>query len=157
MCFASYLTQSRSQLRSSRAVYRSNHCVPGIVSITRVLSLWFSPNSRFFGYHHLFRSEVCVSDTYTLVFILLILFFCVLYERYGTKHMLWYIMVCSMIGGISVSVTTGLGSAIVTTAMGDNQVCRCLFAVVRFSLFSPIARRPFARTVRSKTRTRQAF
>ncbi len=35
--------------------------------------------------------------------------------------MLWYIMVCSMIGGISVSVTTGLGSAIVTTAMGDNQ------------------------------------
>ena len=27
-----------------------------------------------------------------------------------------------MIGGISVSVTTGLGSAIVTTAFGDNQV-----------------------------------
>lgn len=42
--------------------------------------------------------------------------------RYGKKSMLWYIMVCSMIGGISVSVTTGLGSAIVTTAMGDNQV-----------------------------------
>lgn len=37
--------------------------------------------------------------------------------------MLWYIMVCSMIGGISVSVTTGLGSAIVTSALGDNQVC----------------------------------
>lgn len=36
--------------------------------------------------------------------------------------MLWYIMVCSMIGGISVSVTTGLGAAIVTTARGDNQV-----------------------------------
>lgn len=42
--------------------------------------------------------------------------------RYGNQSMLWYIMVCSMIGGISVSVTTGLGSAIVTTAMGDNQV-----------------------------------
>ncbi|RPD59754.1 DUF803-domain-containing protein [Lentinus tigrinus ALCF2SS1-6] len=41
--------------------------------------------------------------------------------RYGRQSMLWYIMVCSMIGGISVSVTTGLGSAIVTTAMGDNQ------------------------------------
>ncbi|CAL1705871.1 unnamed protein product [Somion occarium] len=41
--------------------------------------------------------------------------------RYGKKSMLWYISVCSMIGGISVSVTTGLGSAIVTTAMGDNQ------------------------------------
>jgi magnesium transporter len=36
--------------------------------------------------------------------------------------MLWYIFVCSMIGGISVSVTTGLGAAIVETARGDNQV-----------------------------------
>ncbi|KAF8913697.1 magnesium transporter NIPA-domain-containing protein, partial [Mucidula mucida] len=41
--------------------------------------------------------------------------------RYGKKSMLWYIFVCSMIGGISVSVTTGLGAAIVTTAKGDNQ------------------------------------
>ncbi|KAI0644678.1 DUF803-domain-containing protein [Trametes meyenii] len=41
--------------------------------------------------------------------------------RYGKKSMLWYIMVCSMIGGISVSVTTGLGAAIVTSARGDNQ------------------------------------
>ncbi|THH28306.1 hypothetical protein EUX98_g5879 [Antrodiella citrinella] len=41
--------------------------------------------------------------------------------KYGKEHMLWYIMVCSMIGGISVSVTTGLGSAIVTSVMGDNQ------------------------------------
>jgi hypothetical protein len=42
--------------------------------------------------------------------------------RYGKKSMLWYILVCSMIGGISVSVTTGLGAAIVRTALGDNQV-----------------------------------
>jgi hypothetical protein len=42
--------------------------------------------------------------------------------RYGKNNMLWYISVCSMIGGISVSVTTGLGAAIVTTASGDNQV-----------------------------------
>jgi len=41
--------------------------------------------------------------------------------RYGKKSMLWYISVCSMIGGISVSVTTGLGAAIVTSVMGDNQ------------------------------------
>lgn len=47
---------------------------------------------------------------------------CSFLDRYGKKSMLWYIMVCSMIGGISVSVTTGLGSAIVTTAQGDNQV-----------------------------------
>ena len=36
--------------------------------------------------------------------------------------MIWYISVCSMIGGLSVSVTTGLGAAIVTSIMGDNQV-----------------------------------
>ncbi|KAF8800789.1 DUF803-domain-containing protein [Phlegmacium glaucopus] len=41
--------------------------------------------------------------------------------KYGKKSMLWYIFVCSMIGGISVSVTTGLGAAIVETARGDNQ------------------------------------
>ena len=46
--------------------------------------------------------------------------FCIV--RYGKKSMLWYIFVCSMIGGISVSVTTGLGAAIVETARGDNQV-----------------------------------
>ena len=45
------------------------------------------------------------------------------YARYGKTNMLWYISVCSMIGGISVSVTTGLGAAIVETARGDNQVC----------------------------------
>lgn len=45
--------------------------------------------------------------------------------------MLWYISVCSMIGGISVSVTTGLGAAIVQTALGDNQVnTSCLSAGV---------------------------
>ncbi len=42
--------------------------------------------------------------------------------RYGKKNLMWYIMVCSMIGGISVSVTTGLGAAIVTSVQGDNQV-----------------------------------
>lgn len=36
--------------------------------------------------------------------------------------MIWYILVCSLIGGLSVSVTTGLGAAIVTSIMGDNQV-----------------------------------
>lgn len=42
--------------------------------------------------------------------------------------MLCYIMVCSMIGGISVSVTTGLGAAIVTSVQGDNQVRPCACA-----------------------------
>ncbi|KAG6824908.1 hypothetical protein H0H92_005438 [Tricholoma furcatifolium] len=50
--------------------------------------------------------------------IVIVVFFA---PRYGTKSMLWYIMVCSMIGGISVSVTSGLGAAIVQSALGDNQ------------------------------------
>lgn len=50
---------------------------------------------------------------------LVIIFFAA--PRWGKQSMLWYIFVCSMIGGISVSVTTGLGAAIVTTAAGDNQ------------------------------------
>ncbi|KAG7098209.1 hypothetical protein E1B28_000177 [Marasmius oreades] len=41
--------------------------------------------------------------------------------KHGTKSMMWYIGVCSMIGALSVSVTTGLGAAIVTTIKGDNQ------------------------------------
>jgi len=41
--------------------------------------------------------------------------------RYGKNNMIWYITVCSTIGGISVSVTTGLGAAIVTSIMGYNQ------------------------------------
>lgn len=41
--------------------------------------------------------------------------------KYGNKNMLWYILVCSLIGGLSVSVTTGLGAAIVTSVMGPNQ------------------------------------
>lgn len=49
--------------------------------------------------------------------------------KYGKKNMMWYISVCSLIGGISVSVTTGLGAAIVQTAMGDNQV-RSIFSIV---------------------------
>ncbi|EKD04760.1 hypothetical protein A1Q2_00990 [Trichosporon asahii var. asahii CBS 8904] len=35
--------------------------------------------------------------------------------RYGKKHMLPYISVCSLIGGISVSCTQGLGAAIITS------------------------------------------
>ncbi|KAG9094448.1 hypothetical protein FRC06_010801 [Ceratobasidium sp. 370] len=35
--------------------------------------------------------------------------------------MLWYILVCSLIGGLSVSCTQGLGASIVTSIRGDNQ------------------------------------
>lgn len=42
--------------------------------------------------------------------------------RYGKEQMVWYILVCSLFGGLSVSCTQGLGTAIVTTARGNNQV-----------------------------------
>ncbi|WFD00835.1 hypothetical protein MYAM1_003589 [Malassezia yamatoensis] len=41
--------------------------------------------------------------------------------RYGKKTMLVYITVCSVIGGLSVSVTSGLGSAIILSIRGQNQ------------------------------------
>lgn len=44
--------------------------------------------------------------------------------------MIWYITVCSTIGGISVSVTTGLGAAIVTSIMGYNQVRTFIHLVI---------------------------
>jgi magnesium transporter len=40
----------------------------------------------------------------------------------GDKSMLWYILVCSLFGGLSVSCTQALGACIVTTIRGDNQV-----------------------------------
>ncbi|CDO76062.1 hypothetical protein BN946_scf184696.g14 [Trametes cinnabarina] len=77
-----------------------------IGQITEFQKLFLAPGFLVYG-------SILIAAALTIVF-----FFA---PRYGKQSMLWYIMVCSMIGGISVSVTTGLGSAIVTTAMGDNQ------------------------------------
>ncbi|KAF8306993.1 DUF803-domain-containing protein [Clavulina sp. PMI_390] len=41
--------------------------------------------------------------------------------RWGNKNMIWYILICSLFGGLSVSCTQGLGSSIVTSVRGDNQ------------------------------------
>ena len=38
--------------------------------------------------------------------------------RWGKTHMLVYIMICSLIGGISVSCTQGLGASILTSIRG---------------------------------------
>ncbi|KIM45588.1 hypothetical protein M413DRAFT_344133 [Hebeloma cylindrosporum] len=62
-----------------------------------------------------FLSYISVLITISLV---IVFYFA---PKYGKTSMLWYISVCSLIGGISVSVTTGLGAAIVQTAMSDNQ------------------------------------
>ncbi|KAE8269644.1 hypothetical protein A4X09_0g2697 [Tilletia walkeri] len=41
--------------------------------------------------------------------------------KYGKKNMLVYIGICSLIGGLSVSTTSGLGSAILLSIRGENQ------------------------------------
>ncbi|CAE7189136.1 unnamed protein product [Rhizoctonia solani] len=41
--------------------------------------------------------------------------------KWGKQNMIWYILVCSLIGGLSVSCTQGLGASIVTSIRGDNQ------------------------------------
>lgn len=39
----------------------------------------------------------------------------------GKENMIWYILVCSLVGGLSVSCTQALGSCIVTSIRGHNQ------------------------------------
>lgn len=42
--------------------------------------------------------------------------------QYGKKTMLVHIGICSVIGGLSVSCTQGLGASILTSIRGNNQV-----------------------------------
>lgn len=42
--------------------------------------------------------------------------------RWGKTHMLVHISICSIIGGLSVSVTTGLGGALLLSIQGQNQM-----------------------------------
>jgi drug/metabolite transporter (DMT)-like permease len=71
-------------------------------------------------FQKLFLSPGFLSWASVLIALSLVIIFYFAPKR-GKDSMLWYISVCSMIGGISVSVTTGLGAAIVQTALGDNQ------------------------------------
>ncbi|CED82048.1 Uncharacterized conserved protein [Phaffia rhodozyma] len=45
-----------------------------------------------------------------------------LVPRYGKSNMLVHIGICSVIGGLSVSCTQGLGASILTSIRGNNQV-----------------------------------
>ncbi|KAK4057234.1 hypothetical protein OIO90_001729 [Microbotryomycetes sp. JL221] len=47
--------------------------------------------------------------------------------RYGKTHMLVHISICSLIGGLSVACTSGLGASILTSIRGDNQVKNWFF------------------------------
>lgn len=80
---------------------------PSVGQINAFRKLFLAPGFLVYG-------SLVIAGSLTIIF-----YFA---PRYGKKSMLWYILVCSSIGGISVSVTTGLGAAIVQTALGDNQV-----------------------------------
>ncbi|WVO17108.1 hypothetical protein L204_104798 [Cryptococcus depauperatus] len=56
---------------------------------------------------------------------LIVIFFVA--PKWGKKSMLPYISICSLIGGISVSCTQGLGASIVTSVQGNNQVKNWFF------------------------------
>ncbi|KAG8694937.1 hypothetical protein FRC09_009503, partial [Ceratobasidium sp. 395] len=71
-------------------------------------------------FKHLFLAPGFLSfGSVVIVAALVIIFFVA--PKYGKKTMLWYILVCSLIGGLSVSCTQGLGASIVTSIRGDNQ------------------------------------
>lgn len=58
-------------------------------------------------------ASICIVASLVLIFVFA--------PRYGKTHMMIYITVCSLIGGLSVSVTSGLGSAILLSIRGQNQ------------------------------------
>lgn len=50
--------------------------------------------------------------------------------RYGKRWMMVYIGICSLLGGLSVSTTGGLGSAILLSIRGENQLKNWFFYVL---------------------------
>ena len=62
-----------------------------------------------------------IFGSFIILSALIVIFFFA--PKHGKKNMLWYILVCSLFGGLSVSCTQGLGSSIVTTVRGNDQVC----------------------------------
>jgi magnesium transporter len=56
----------------------------------------------------------------------------VVVPRWGQRSMLPHIGICSLIGGLSVSCTQGLGACIVTSIRGQNQfgVCHLDMSIV---------------------------
>ncbi|KIO28058.1 hypothetical protein M407DRAFT_22690 [Tulasnella calospora MUT 4182] len=77
-----------------------------VETINEFQKLFFAPGFLVFG------SVLIIAS------IVIIFFFA---PKHGKTNMIWYIAVCSMIGGLSVSCIQGIGAAIVTSAKGDNQ------------------------------------
>ncbi|KAK8853416.1 hypothetical protein IAR55_004122 [Kwoniella newhampshirensis] len=78
------------------------------------------------GFKHFFLSVgFLVWISLLIAFSLVLVFWAA--PRWGKKSMLPYISICSLIGGISVSCTQGLGASIVTSIQGNNQVKNWFF------------------------------
>ena len=72
------------------------------------------------GFKHLFLSPgFLVWGSLLIVTAGVLIFFVA--PRYGKKNMMTYISICSLIGGISVSCTQGLGASIVTSIQGSAR------------------------------------
>jgi hypothetical protein len=69
------------------------------------------------AFKHLFLSVGFLVWASILIVISLVIVFWAA-PKWGKTHMLPYISVCSLIGGISVSCTQGLGASIVTSIQG---------------------------------------
>lgn len=65
---------------------------------------------------------ICIVASLVLIFAIA--------PRWGKKNMLVYITICSLLGGLSVSTTSGLGSAILLTIRGDMQLKNWFFYVL---------------------------
>ncbi|EPQ29352.1 uncharacterized protein PFL1_03107 [Pseudozyma flocculosa PF-1] len=86
------------------ALNAPSHAVSG--NIVEYQKLFLAPG-------FLVWASLCAATALVLVFVVA--------PRYGKKNMMVYITVCSLIGGLSVSVTSGLGAAILLSIRGQNQ------------------------------------
>jgi drug/metabolite transporter (DMT)-like permease len=72
------------------------------------------------AFKHMFLAPGFLSyGAVIIAFALAIIFY--IGPKYGKKNMIWYILVCSLIGGLSVSCTQALGACIITSIRGHNQ------------------------------------
>ncbi|KAI0354604.1 DUF803-domain-containing protein [Trametes cingulata] len=72
------------------------------------------------GFKHLFLAPWFLAYGGVVIAAAAVLAFWVA-PRWGKKSMMPYLGICSLIGGLSVSCTQGLGASIVTSIRGDNQ------------------------------------
>ncbi|KAL5485440.1 hypothetical protein ACEPAI_8082 [Sanghuangporus weigelae] len=77
-----------------------------VSTIAEFKKLFLAPGFLSYG-------SVCIVASLVIIFFVA--------PKYGKKSMIWYILVCSLIGGISVSCTQGLGACILTSIRGQNQ------------------------------------